>query len=204
MRFPAVIVVVLLVSARLANAQDGPQPFENATAGIAVHRPAGWHTASLQAVQANRERVKLSDAELQAAMQKAATAPLFVFTKHPEPHHDINPSIQITVRSLGQLANATPAEIMRAATGALQKALADFKFITPITDVQVSGLAAAHMRAKYTMKNAEGSEFKVLTRMWVVPRGGFLFLIGMSGPQEGPDVSESEFAAALASLTIQH
>jgi hypothetical protein len=60
------------------------------------------------------------------------------------------------------------------------------------------------MRAKYTMKNAEGSEFKVLTRMWVVPRGGFLFLIGMSGPQEGPDVSESEFAAALASLAIQH
>jgi len=203
MRFPAIIVVTLLVSAGLAHAQDGPQLFENATAGIAVHRPAGWHTASLQTVQANRERVKLSDAELQAAMQKAATAPLFVFTKHPEPHHDINPSIQITVRPLGQLANSTPADIMKAATGPLQKALANFKFITPVTDARISGIAAAHMRAKYTIKNAEGSEFKVLTRMWVVPRGGFLFLVGMSGPQEGPDVSEAEFAATLASLSIQ-
>jgi hypothetical protein len=30
-----------------------------------------------------------------------------------------------------------------------------------------------------------------------------MFLIGMSGPQEGPDVSESEFAAVLASIRIQ-
>jgi hypothetical protein len=59
------------------------------------------------------------------------------------------------------------------------------------------------MRASYTMKNGEGQEFKVLSRMWLVPRGAFAFLIGMSGPQEGPDMSESEFAAALASIDIR-
>jgi hypothetical protein len=179
------------------------QWFENATAGISLVRPAGWQTASLQTVQENRERVQLSDAELQAAMQKAATAPLFVFMKHPEPHPDLNPAIQVTLRPLGPLAGMSPTEMMKIAVSALQKALADFMFVTAISDAQISGLAAAQMRAKYTAMNRDGSSFKVLTRMWLVPRGAYMFLIGMSGPQEGPDVSESEFAAALASITIQ-
>ena len=199
-----VIALLFAFDAASARAQNAtPQRFENATAGITVMRPAGWETASLQAVQENRERVQLSDAELQAAMQKAATAPLFVFLKHPEPNPDLNPSIQITLRPLGTLAGQPPTEIMKLAVGALQKALPDFTFVTEITDAQVSGLAGAHMRAKYTVMNREGASFKVLTRMWLVPRGAYMFMIGMSGPQEGPDVSEAEFAAALASITIQ-
>jgi hypothetical protein len=203
-RLLAVVAVVFAILGETASSQNAaPQRFENATAGIALLRPPGWQTASLQTVQENRERVQLSDADLQAALQKAATAPLFVFMKHPEPHPDLNPSIQVTLRPLGQLTGSSPTEIMKVAVGALQKALADFVFVTEITDVQVSGLAGAHMRAKYTAKNRDGSEFKVLTRMWLVPRGAFMFLIGMSGPQDGPDVSESEFAEALASISIQ-
>jgi hypothetical protein len=199
-----VVAVSLLVLAGPALAQDaGPRRFENATAGIAVSPPTEWHAASLQTVQENRERVQLSDAELQAAMQKASTAPLFVFMKYPEPHPDINPSIQITVRPLGALVASRPTEMMNVAVGSIRKAFADFVFVTPISDIQVSGLPGAHMRARYTMRNRDGSSFKVLTRLWLVPRGAYMFLIGMSGPQEGPDVSEPEFAAALASIKIQ-
>jgi hypothetical protein len=197
-----VIVALALVVPKSAFGQE-PERFENATAGISLERPGAWQTASLQTVQENRERVQLSDAELQAAMQKAATAPLFVFMKHPEPHPNLNPSIQVTLRPAGPLAGSSPTEMMRVAVGALQKALADFAFVTETQDAQVSGLPAAHMRARYTAKNRDGSEFKVLTRMWLVPRGSFIFLIGMSGPQEGPDVSEREFEQALASIRIQ-
>jgi hypothetical protein len=199
-----VVALVFVLLAKVVGAQSAAaERFENATAGITLVRPAGWQTASLQTVQQNRERVQLSDAELQAAMQKAATAPLFVFMKHPEPHPDLNPSIQVTLRPLGQLAGTAPTDLMKVVAGPLQKALADFTFVTEIEDVQVSGVPAAHMRAKYTARNREGAEFKTLTRLWLVPRGAYLFLIGMSGPQEGPDVSETEFAAALASITIQ-
>jgi hypothetical protein len=181
----------------------GPQRFENATAGIELTRPAGWHTQTLQTVQENRERMQLSDPELQAAMQKFATAPLFVFTRHPEPHPRLNPSVQVMLRPLGPLAGAAPADIMKVAVGAMQKAFADFTFVGQIESTQVSGLAAAHMRARYTAKNAEGAEFKVLTRLWLIPRGSFTFLLSMGGPQDGPDVSESEFAEVLRSVTIQ-
>lgn len=84
----------------------------------------------------------------------------------------------------------------------MQKALPDFTYVTPIRTARVSGLQAAHLRATYTLKSASAS-YPVLTRIWVVPRGAFTFLIGMSGPPDGPDSSEEEFTQALASIEIR-
>jgi hypothetical protein len=38
-------------------------------------------------------------------------------------------------------------------------------------------MKAASMRARYTVANPEGREFKTLSRMWLVPRGKFMFMI---------------------------
>lgn len=199
-----VCVVIVAMAAEPAFGQtEVPQRLENGTFGISLVRPSGWQSQSLQAVLENRQRVQLSDAELQEAMRKAATAPLFAFTRHPEPFPGINPSIQVTLRPVGPFAGASPTAILKAAVSGLQKGFVDFVVETAISDIQVSGLAAAHMRAKYTLRTDNGSEFKVLARLWVVPRGAFMFVIGMSGPQEGPDVSEAEFANTLASIRIQ-
>jgi hypothetical protein len=113
-----VLLIAVLALASQVSAQPGQgERFENRTAGIALARPPGWHTVSLETVQENREKV-------------------------------LNPSIQITLRPLA-------------------------------------------------------GQFKVRTRIWVVPRGPFMFLIGMSGPADGPDVSEEEFTTALASIQIE-
>ena len=120
---------------------EAPQRFENATAGISLLRPAGWHTASLREVKEN--------------------------------------------------------------LGPLRKAFPNFILVSDIADATVSGLAAASMSAKYSVKNDAGEEFKLLSRMWLIRRRAFVFIVGMSGPQEGPDVSEAEFAATLASIRIQ-
>ena len=184
-------------------AEDGQQ-FENATAGISVVRPAGWHTASLQEVEANRERVRIPDEELQEAIRKYATAPLFVFTKHTEPHDNLNPSIQVILRPLGPLAGLSPTKIMEVAMTPLQQTLADFAFVKEIHETSVSGMPAAHMKATYTLTMAEGGEFRALARTWIVPRGSFMFLIGMSGPEQGPHVSEEEFADVIQSVEIKN
>jgi len=177
--------------------------FGNATAGVSLVRPAGWHTASLQDIQANRERVRLPDRDLQLALAKRATAPLFVFTKHAEPYVGLNPSIQVTLRPLGDLAGSAPVSLLKIAVAQIQKAFPDFEYVTPVRTAQVSALPAAYTKARYTLKNSDGHTFKVLGRLWVVPRGAFMFIIGMSGPQTGPDLSEAEFAEALASIQIE-
>jgi len=193
---------IVLAAHALTGSQAG-QRFENQTAGIALTRPAGWHTTSLQAVEENRGRVRLADPDLQQALQTRATAPLFVFSKHPEPHPDLNPSIQVTLRPSGNLAGLSATVLLKGAVGTMQRALPDFTYVTPIRATRVSGLPAAHLRATYTLKTTSGARHPVLTRIWLIPRGAFIFLIGMSGPPEGPDASEEEFKQVLASIELQ-
>jgi hypothetical protein len=149
--------------------------------------------------QANRDRVRLSDPELHQAFRTRSALPLLAFTKYAEPYAGLNPSVQVTVRS--GLAGA-PTDLLAGAVATLRRAFADFRIVSPIHAVQVGGWPAAHMRATYTLSNASGQRFSVLSRMWVVPRGRLMFLIGMSGSQAGADVCEDEFAGVLESITI--
>ena len=173
----------------------------NATAGISLVPPTGWHVTSMQEVLRNRSRVRLPDAELEAGLQRA-TAPLFVFSKYPEPYATLNPTVQVVLRPRPASLPASATAMLRIATATLQKAFPDFAFVEPIQDAQVSGMRAAYMKATYTLRTADQREHRVLSRTWLVPRGSFMFLIGMSGAPDGDDVCETEFAAALKSITI--
>lgn len=173
---------------------------EHAAAGISLTRPAGWHTATLAQVQTNREQTKLSDPELQAALATRSALPLFVFTKHQEPHPGINPSVQVTLR---QALPGTPVRLLTDALRTMRQAFADLKIIEPVRAGNVAGLAAAHVRLTYTLQNQTGTRARVISRLWLVPRGSLMFLIGMSGSESGPDVCEGEFDAVLKSMAIQ-
>jgi hypothetical protein len=173
----------------------------NATAGISIVPPSGWHVTSMQEVMNNRSRVRLPDAQLEAGLQRA-TAPLFVFSKYQEPHATLNPTVQVVLRPRPASLPTSATPLLRIATVTLQKAFPDFAFVDPIQDVQVSGMSAAYMKATYTLRTADQREHRILSRTWLVPRGSFMFLIGMSGATDGDDVCQAEFAAALKSIAI--
>jgi hypothetical protein len=177
--------------------------FYSPTAGFSIIKPSAWSFASMEQVAANRAVAQLKDKELQEQIRQRANAPLVAVLKYPEPHDDLNPSIQVIVRPTGQLENKTGVELMHIVVPSIQQAMADFAFVEKIQETKVSGMPAAYMKAKYTVSNKEGREFKTLSRMWIIPRGSFMFIISMSGPQEGPDVSETEFKAILDSIKIE-
>jgi hypothetical protein len=157
---------------------------------------------SLSQLQENRERVRLSDKELERAVRENASAPLFLYTRYPEPYDELNPTIQVVLRNVSALADRPPGEILALLTKSLQTAYADFKLVTPVESSSVGGLDGAHMRATYTIENDAGQKFEVLSRMWIIPRTPFLFMIGMSGPPSGPNYSEDEFKSVLDSIRI--
>jgi hypothetical protein len=126
--------------------------------------------------------------------------PLIVFAKYAEPHAGLNPTVQVTVRPA--LAGA-PTRLLSGAVEQMRHALPDLRMVSPVQPAQVSGRPAAHARATYTLRNKAGQSYSVLSRLWLVPRGPVMFLIGMSGTQEGPDVCEEEFAAILQSIDIE-
>ena len=189
-------IILLCPSGMLAQERIG-----NATAGISIVPPAGWHVTSMQQVMQNRSQMRLPDEQLQAGLQRA-TAPLFVFSKYQEPHAALNPTVQVVLRPRPASLPNSPTALLGVATATLQKAFPDFRFVDPIQDARVSGLRAAYMKATYTLRTAGGGEHRVLSRTWLVPRGSFMFLVGMSGAPEGPDLSEAEFAEALKSVLI--
>ena len=194
------IMACLVGSAVLA--AETTDRLENPTAGIVVVKPTGWHVGTIQQIEANRAKVRMNDAELQKAIQQSAAAPLFVFTRYPEPHDSLNPSIQVALRPLGPLVDRTPVEIMQVAVEPLKKAFKDFRLVSEISATTVSGMPAAYMKGAYTLVTQD-REYPTLSRLWIVPRGNFMFFMGMGSPQEGPDVSEAEFTAFVKSIEIQ-
>ena len=174
---------------------------EHAPAGIALDRPAGWQTATLAQVQQNRQQARLADEELQRAMVARSAMPVIVFLKYPEPHAGLNPTIQVTLRPA--IAGA-PTDVLSGALETMRRAFADFRVVSAVRPVAVDGRPGAHVRATYSLESQAGGSYQVLTRIWLVPRGSLMFLIGMSGGQRGEDVCEEEFAAVLRSIHIKN
>ena len=201
MKHPALAAALLAVLV-LVTSSHAQERYSNPTAGISLTPPAGWSVVSMQEVMQNRSKVRLPDSQLQAGLQRA-TAPLFAFAKYPEPYTGLNPTVQIVLRPSPATAGAAPTAILSAATQTLQQLYPDFRFVDPIQNAVVSRMPAAYMKATYTLRTQQGNAHRILSRMWLVPRGAYMFLIGMSGPTEGADVSERDFTSALASIAIE-
>lgn len=92
---------------------------------------------------------------------------------------------------------------MQVAVEPLKKAFKDFRLVSEISATTVSGMPAAYMKGAYTLVTQDGRAYPTFSRLWIVPRGSFMCFIGMGSPQEGPDMSEDEFAAFVKSIEIQ-
>jgi hypothetical protein len=197
----SLLTSTIAVAIAISSASLSAERVEHAPAGIALDRPAGWQTATLAQVQQNRQQARLADEELQRAMVARSAMPVIVFLKYPEPHAGLNPTIQVTLRPA--IAGA-PTDVLSGALETMRRAFADFRVVSAVRPVAVDGRPGAHVRATYTLENQAGGSYQVLTRIWLVPRGSLMFLIGMSGGQRGEDVCEEEFAAVLRSIQIKN
>jgi hypothetical protein len=193
----ALIFVALIANPFAASAQER---IDHPAAGISLQRPAGWHDATLAQIQANRERVRLSDPELQKALETRSAMPVFAFAKYAEPYSGLNPSVQVMLRPR---LSGTPTHLLSTAIEQMRRAFPDFRPIVPVQAAKVGAWPGAHVMGTYTLKSEAGERFRVLTRLWLVPRDKMMFLIGMSGTEAGADVCDEEFASVLASITIE-
>lgn len=201
------ILVILISALPVLGADKGKtkkvvNTFMNPTAGFTITKPESWVFATTEQIATNRASVRLKDKELEEQLKQRASTPLIAIMKHQEPYDDINPSVQVLLRPLGQLEGKSPLELMNILIPSMQRAMVDFQFVEEIRETVVCGQKAAYAKSKYTVTNTEGRTFPILGRLWVIPRGKFMFMLSMSSPQEGADVSEKEFAEILKSIMI--
>jgi len=198
------ITLLPVMAAEKGNSSQDEDTFRSPTAGFSITKPKGWVFATNDQIVTNRAHVRLKDKELEEQIRQRASAPLIAILKHKEPYDDLNPSVQVLLRPLGQLEGKTPLELMNIVIPSIQRAMVDFQFVDEIRETIVGGQKAAYTKSKYTVSNSEGRTFPTLSRLWLIPRGKFMFMLSMSGHQGGPDVSETEFAEILKSIKIDN
>jgi hypothetical protein len=173
-------------------------------AGFGLIKPSGWHFATVEMEQANRERVTLGNKELDEHVRKRANPSLVLVSKYPEPTDKLNPSIKVLLRPLAHLEGAPALDVGNAIVGMMKQTIPTFQVEGGVEQAVVSGLPASKVRARFTIAAAAGgASYEVRSRTWFVPRGPYLFVIAMSGPTEGEDMSETEFSQVLESITIR-
>ena len=85
----------------------------------------------------------------------------------------------------------------------IQRVAENFVFIDEIQETKISELNAAYMRAKYSVSNQESRTFNVVSRLMVIPRGAYMFMISMSCKADATDNSEAMLDSMLKSIKIE-
>lgn len=201
MRFKCA-VLVLVIGVCIGADQVDSDLFRSDVARIELRKPSGWHFQSLESLIQNRASVKLNDEEFRKAIERMATTPLMIVTRHQEPYESLNPSLQVLARPSGPLAGKTGGDILRLVEPTLRAQFADFTSVEEIHDVTVGGQAASRLTARYTLKTKDGREFPTQATIVVVPRGAVIYQFGFSGPPEGPDALTGEVDAVLQSVNF--
>jgi hypothetical protein len=177
----------------------GDNVFYHAGAGISITKPMDWKYLSPEMAVAARQSVKLDDQELEKMIKENPNAPLVVLTRYQEPYPTLNPSVSINMTPM-PVQGIPPKDFLNLMlTEGVQKMFPDMTYVDEVQDANIDGINGAYTKVKYTMA-AGDMKFPTTTRMWLVPRGKVMFTVGMSGPQEGPDVSEESFQEILKSI----
>ena len=181
--------------------QNSEEVFHHPGAGFSLTKPMNWQYLSPEMVKTASEATKWNDAELEKAIKENPNSPLVVITRYPEPYPTLNPSVAVTIVNL-PIEGMPPKDILNMSTEVLKRAYPDLTYVDEVQDANVDGINGAYTKIQYTM-NAGDRKFPTTTRMWLVPRGKVMFTVGMSGPQEGPDVSDEAFKEILSSIKIE-
>jgi hypothetical protein len=167
-------------------------------------KPHEWIFGTLELEEANRRRVSVGDKDVDEKLRANASAPLVTIAKYPEPTDKLNPSVKVVLRPLGQLQGKSPREIAQITARGMSAAIPSFRVEGDIEKAAIDGHDAAFFRSRFSITAGEqGSTFAVRSRTWLVPRGSYLFIIAMSGPETGEQGLEADFDRILRSVMIR-
>ena len=196
-------LTILTACATTPNETAPGDTFNDAATGFSITKPSDWHYAPEEILEANRNANRTNNSELdKVSRENGDSSFLTVFTRYPEPNPKNNPTVSVTVVNVG-MAGLPPKYMLSVSTATLKKAYPNLTIVDDIRDHEVDGIMGAYTRLKFTVIRTDDRKLKTMHRMWLVPKGPLMFSIAMTGPQEGPDVSDEAFKKILNSIKIE-
>lgn len=185
-----------------SNALANDTIFVSPSHGLEFYKPLKWHWLSAEENKKNLEGAKFGDKKADSLIKKNPSAPLVAITKYKEPYDDLNPSIKVDLKPLGNFQGKNPSEIINAFLPFLKKAFPDMKNEIGPMDTTFNGIKAGYFRGLYTMNVPKIGDFQANTEMWVVPKGSYFFLIGSGTRKDEKSGSRKEVHAILKRMKI--
>ena len=203
-RFFILVLLIVVVLSPASHAQTGNadknRVFESKVAGFRVTKPESWHDANAEDHLRNLERTKLADEKIHKLLLRFTTTPLVMFTKHKEPHDDVNPSFKMIIKPLGKLDGSNPMKIANMAIGPMKMFFSNFTLKT-MNEVFVSGRKAAYAHIVYDLETQAGLKFRTSSELWIVPRDKHFYLIG-AGRKFGDAEAKKEIRTIIESISF--
>jgi hypothetical protein len=196
-----VLVVIMFVFSTLAFA-GSDNTFTNVTVGFSVTKPDAWQFFTVEQNLENLKRIKLKDEEFRKSMLKYSTAPLVAMTKYSEPYDDLNPSLKVNIKPLGNLKGMDVKDIINMITAPLKDVVKDFKVTVPPAETTVSGLKAGYVQFNYSVTSPDGRSFPTTSELWIVPRCDYFFMIGAGTRQDEKTGTRAEIQGILKTAKI--
>lgn len=181
---------------------EGWTRIEGGIDGFAIGKPPDWVITGVQEVVTRRERLRLDQPDIAERIDRLAAAPLVAMSRHPAGYADLNPSVQVALRPLGPMSGAGPMTVLEALAAPMTQMLDGFQLVEAPHPVTIGGREGAAMRATCTITAGLGMKFRVMARTIVVPRGNYVYIIGITDRAEGAEVPEAVYQQILDSIEI--
>ena len=174
--------------------------YENKTLGVAVVKPDSWVFMTDAQNRDNLSRAQLADSDFQKLVVERSRAPIFVITKFPEPHDDLNPSVKIGVRPAGNLTQDGLDAALSAILQFTASKVSDDAVLGEVKETKIDGFPAVVGEISYTLETQDGAAFPTRSRIWMVLKGELLFTIGVGMHQSTTPEVESEIQSVIDSI----
>ncbi len=173
--------------------------YHNYGVGFSITKPSDWLYTDPQLVKAQVDKARLDDKDLEALVKNGKT-PLVVITRYPLSTPKLNPNVIVKLTAV-ESDNFPLRVLMNFSLQIIKRSSPDLTLVDEIQDTEVDGIAGVYSKFTYTLSPMARNQ-PILARMWLLSRGKVIFGIIMTGPQEGPDVSEEAFEEILNSIKI--
>jgi len=210
--------IIFMLAFGLAGASSGfaethkSDKFFNRDVGFAITKQSDWHFLSLDNAETwmstskdtEEERALLQDhiQHLREHEAKTGMAPVFI-AKHPEPYAHLNPMIKVVPHYVDDLPkNVSPLAIAAVMAESFLESNQGFEMMDQVQLARISNFDAGYLSFSIEGTLPSGQHESAMNRMYLIPRGKYIFEITLSTPLKYDDATEADLEEMMESIFI--